>query len=101
MQEAAVYCEKIPRHGGFRELEHWIRDFFMQGLGLFLLGDFEKQADREAAEKHVRVMKPRFLIGSPVCTMFSALQNLRRWTWGKERRWLKAVEHIEFMVKGV
>ena len=34
LDEAAVYCRKLPRHGGFRRLEPWVRDFFLLGLDL-------------------------------------------------------------------
>ena len=40
--------------------------------------DFREERHREAARKYVRIMKPKLLIGSPECRMFSALQNLRR-----------------------
>ena len=41
--------------------------------------DFTLQRHREAAERYIKMMKPRLVIGSPECRMFSALQNLRKW----------------------
>ena len=37
--------------------------------------DFTRQEHREAAKEYRRRVKPRLLIGSPMCTMFSTLQN--------------------------
>ena len=58
--------------------------------------DFTLEPHREAALKYVKTMKPRLLIGSPMCTMFSALQNLskgrRRNDW--TARFTEAREHI-------
>ena len=37
--------------------------------------DFDKEADRREAWKQIRAEDPLFIIGSPPCTMFSALQT--------------------------
>ena len=39
--------------------------------------DFNLKTHRDAAERYVRKVKPKLLIGSPECRMFSMLQNLR------------------------
>ena len=44
-------------------------------------------------------MKPKLIIGSPMCTMFSNLQALSGWSDEKQRRWCDAKEHVNFMVK--
>ena len=38
--------------------------------------NFDRTEDRELAERYIREHKPTFLIGSPMCTMFSRLQAL-------------------------
>ena len=38
--------------------------------------DFTLEQHREAALEYLKIRKPRLFIGSPMCTMFSALQNL-------------------------
>ena len=40
--------------------------------------NFDNQEDRELAEKYIREYKPMFVIGSPMCTMFSRLQELNK-----------------------
>ena len=51
------------------------------GLSLDLITgwNFDKKEDRDLAEKYVRDYKPLFVIGSPMCTMFSTLQNLNKY----------------------
>eukprot|EP00973_Karenia_brevis_P017438 2393230-Karenia_brevis.AAC.1 len=61
--------------------------------------DFRKVGDREKAERYVDEAKPRILIGSPMCTAFSTLQNLSPWTQNKMDKWIEAREHIKFVVK--
>ena len=63
--------------------------------------DFDKAEDREMAEWYVRTHKPTFLIGSPMCTMFSQLQNLNkdRDVEKFEERLKNAEKHIQFVVK--
>ena len=50
------------------------------GLSMDLLTgwDFDRREDRDLAERYIREYKPTFLIGSPMCTMFSRLQALNR-----------------------
>ena len=40
--------------------------------------DFDDEATQKRALQLVRRLKPRLLIGSPVCTPFSALQALNK-----------------------
>ena len=40
--------------------------------------NFDKREDREMAEKYIREYRPTFLIGSPMCTMFTQLQSLNK-----------------------
>ena len=44
--------------------------------------DFRKKEDRRKAKKYIIEERPLLVIGSPVCTPFSALQ---RWNWGRTR----------------
>ena len=56
------------------------------GLALDLLTgwDFGRAEDRDLAWKHVKEEEPMVVIGSPMCTMFSSLQNLKH--RGRARR---------------
>ena len=62
--------------------------------------DFTRHEHREAAREYRRTVKPRLLIGSPMCTMFSTLQNLFKKSRTEERelKYVEAVEHIRFVV---
>ena len=40
--------------------------------------DFSKPGDRDVARTYVRQNKPLLLIGSPMCTPFSNIQNLNK-----------------------
>ena len=59
--------------------------------------DFRIAAQREKALQYVREEKPWLVIGSPMCTMCSVLQNLSPWTSEKQRKWCEAVEHMQFI----
>ncbi len=52
--------------------------------------DFEKPQDRKRAWERIRAEEPFLVVGSPPCTMFSALQNLNakkgEVEWEKRRR---------------
>ena len=52
--------------------------------------DFRLERDRNLAKEYVRTHKPKLVIGSPMCTMFSVLQRLSPWTEEKQRRWCEA-----------
>ena len=63
--------------------------------------DFNDLDQRENAKKLVISEKPWLLIGSPMCTWFSRLQNLNRAKLGEARfqyEYKRAVIHIEFCV---
>ena len=61
--------------------------------------DFRRKDHRDMALQYVREDKPWLLIGSPMCTMFSALQNLSEWNEEKQKKWGEAREHIRFVVQ--
>ena len=46
-------------------------------------------------------MKPKLVIGSPMCKMFSSLQNMNsnRWTPEWEEEYKKAEEHVRFIME--
>ena len=69
-----------------------------EAMDLTTVWDFRKQEDRDRAWRYVKESKPRLLIGSPMCTMFSKLQSLSPWNEEKEKRWCEAVKHIQFVV---
>ena len=54
------------------------------GMSMDLLTgwDFTQKPDRDLAIRYVREEKPLFIVGSPMCSMFSALQGLN---WGRSR----------------
>ena len=49
------------------------------------------------AKKRIEETKPKILIGSPECRMFSALQQLSPWSKKKEDRLREAERHLEFV----
>ena len=61
--------------------------------------DFTLARHREAAERYIRLTKPKLVIGSPECRMFSALQNLRKWGQKAEEELTEAKEHLKFVAK--
>ena len=66
--------------------------------------NFDRQEDRDLAEKYIREYKPMFVIGSPMCTMFSKMQarNRERNEHRREEyeaRLRKAEKHMRFAVK--
>ena len=76
------------------------------GLSLDLLTgwNFDQKEDRDLAEKYVRDFEPLFVIGSPMCTMFSQLQALNRSREGTrsedyEERMRRAEKHMNFAVR--
>ena len=48
--------------------------------------DFTRKEDRDEARKKIKEEKPRLLVGSPECTMFSTLQQLSQWTVEKAKK---------------
>ena len=61
--------------------------------------DFSRECDRQKAREYLETHKTRLLIGSPMCTMFSQLQNLSAWNEHKEARWREDVRHMEFVIQ--
>ena len=64
--------------------------------------DFYLPHQREKRLRHKMEQKPQILIGSPMCTAFSALQGLNKWRinpkkW--ETRMEKGIRYIRFAVK--
>ena len=63
---------------------------------------FDKPCQREKCLRHVIEKKPQFLIGSPMCTAFSALQGLNKWRMDP-KKWdaliEKGLRHIRFAIK--
>ena len=64
--------------------------------------DFDKPEQREKCLRQVMEQKPQFLIGSPMCTAFSALQGLNKWRM-HPKKWdamvEKGIRHMRFAVK--
>ena len=54
---------------------------------------------RAAALEYIRRVKPKLIIGSPECTMFSTLQKLSGWNANKTEQLVEAKKHIEFVVQ--
>ena len=61
--------------------------------------NFNKSEDREAARKYQKEVKPLVIIGSPMCRMFSQLQNMTPWTTERIRMYEEDVEHVKFMIE--
>ena len=63
--------------------------------------DFTIYRHRRAAVEHVRKVKPKLIIGSPECTMFSTLQNpsknMRK--EGFEEKVKEAIGHVKFVTE--
>ena len=55
--------------------------------------DFTIEAVRKRAKQRIRESRPKLLIGSPECKLFSALQNLSRWTVEKGKKLHEARTH--------
>ena len=64
--------------------------------------DFTMQKHRDAAMKYVKTVRPKLVIGSPECRLFSALQNLSKHKQKSEEQrqeLVEAKEHIKFVVE--
>ena len=63
--------------------------------------DFTLERHRRAAWEYIRRVKPRLIIGSPMCRMFSSLQNItknkRRPGW--DERFVEAKAHVKFVME--
>ena len=70
-----------------------------EALDLITGYDFGTEADRLRAWEIIEKDKPELVVGSPECTMFSALQILSGWTPTKTRKWSEAKKHLEIICK--
>ena len=59
--------------------------------------DFSKKEDQERARQQIKEERPRLLVGSPECRMFSTQQQLSPWTIEKARKLLDAKAHMKFV----
>ena len=49
------------------------------------------------AKEYIDKYKPRLIVGSPMCAMFSAFQNSTLWTEEKQHRWREDRKHLQFV----
>ena len=61
--------------------------------------DFSTEEHKRKALRYIEEHKPKLIIGSPMCTMFSPLQRMTRWTEEKQRRWREDRRHLQFMAQ--
>jgi hypothetical protein len=63
--------------------------------------DFELEHHRKAAEEYIDRVQPKLVLGSPMCTMFSSLQNMNpnKDTAEWKLKYEQAAEHIKFMAR--
>ena len=66
-------------------------------MDLRIGNDFSNASDQERAKEKLRKEKPRVLIGSPECKMFSVLQHLSPWTIEKAKKLREPKAHMSFM----
>jgi len=62
--------------------------------------DFDDVSRRQEARRRLRIQRPMFLIGSPMCTAFSSWQHLnatRRDPGIVHREWVRAMVHLRFV----
>ena len=62
--------------------------------------DSDKTDHREKCLKMIQDQKPLFIIGSPMCTAFSILQGLNKWTMDSKKwnaLWGTDVRHMRFV----
>ena len=74
-----------------------------QALDFRTVWDFRLPRLKEAALRYVRKVRPKLVIGSPGCSVFSQLQNLCGAHWDRNRRdrLEEAQNHMRFFVGGV
>ena len=58
----------------------------------------ERERERKKVEEHQKGEKPLLVVGSPTCRMFSALQNMSKWSDKKQREWEEDVGHLYWAV---
>ena len=61
--------------------------------------DFTKAEHKKKAMQYIEEQKPKLIIGSPMCTMFSPLQRMSDWNAEKERRWREDRRHLQFIAQ--
>ncbi len=62
--------------------------------------DFSTKFDQDRATQYLKTIhRPKLVIGSPTCKMFSQLQRLSPWSGEKERRWREDWNHLKFMAE--
>ena len=59
--------------------------------------NFDREDHRQQARELIQQRRPKLLIGSPDCTMFSQLQGLSGWNEHKASRWRQARRHLQFV----
>ena len=60
-------------------------------------GTFTKDEHKRMAKEYIDKYKPRLIVGSPMCAMFGALQNLTPWSEEKQHRWREDRKHLQFV----
>ena len=68
-----------------------------EAMDLMTGWDFRRPEDKDRALRYIREEKPKLVIGSPMCKMFSQLQHLSPWNDKKQERWVEDRRHIEFV----
>ena len=58
---------------------------------------FTEDKHKRMAKEYIDKYKPRLIVGSPMCAMFRALQNLTPWTEEKQHRWREDRKHLQFV----
>ena len=66
-------------------------------LGLTIGWDFNIEEHKEKAKELIRKRRPKLLMGSPDCTMFSTLQHMPNWSQEKQGKWERSVRHLRFV----
>ena len=64
-----------------------------EAMDILTLWDFTKDEHKRMAKEYIDKYKPRLIVGSPMCAMFSALQNLTQWSEEKQHRWREDRKH--------
>ena len=59
--------------------------------------NFDREDHRQRARELIQQHRPKLLIGSPDCTMFSQLQKLSEWNDQTTSRWNQARRHLQFV----
>ena len=60
---------------------------------------FSLLKDRRQVLQYIDEKQPPLVVGSPMCTLFSSLQNLSPWTVEKARRLVQARVHLDFCMR--